>query len=487
MMNRKEKTLRTLIIVGNDLRGDSRVEKIVMASVRAHRDVFVVAKKSMSKGKLPISEVAKLIKIDFDPNYECLDYGNRLGSYVMRCVLRSRLFLYRIKNNFSYKCKRGIYRLKQTLGNLLYDQRFPNCLISTRNRLLKPRRARIEEKKLLTPPQVLGLNALDFNRYISVMHSWYLPAAIRVKPDLIHANDADTLRIGVSVKDYWAARGHNVALVYDAHEYTAGVFRPDPTWLPAMLYQEALYIDKADYVITVSEAISELLQADFGLTHRPAVILNAPSAQTNETAMPFPKLRVSLGLDSATPLFTYVGVSSPARGIHTVVEALVHYPEAHFALVTRSTSYVNACAQDAIRNGVEDRFHIVPYVPHQWVSNYISDSTAGINPAIHHPNHELSCSTKYYEYVHARLPIVMSDLQVMAQTTREHKIGEVFEAENAVDCARAMKLVGENPQVYSKNITAELINLWSWEEQEKVLNSTYAKAISRSKQLQVPA
>ena len=488
-MKPKSKKLRVLIVVGNDLRGDSRVEKIIMASVRSNHETFVIAKKSAVKGRLPISKLAKVKGITFDADSAYSDYGNGLRRRLNMFRNKLRYFLARKKNILIYRFKRTIYLLKRFIGKSLYSRYFPNFLEGLRDRFLKPRRERIESNKLIAPPPgpAQVKKARDFNRYLSVMHSSYLPAAIRIKPNLIHANDADTLRIGVSVKEYWAERGHNVALVYDAHEYTAGVYRPDPTWLPAMLEQEERYIAKADHVITVSDAISELLQSDFELTHRPAVVLNAPSKQTSVLAMPFPRLRESLGIGQSTPLFTYVGVAAQARGIHTVVEALIHYPDAHFALVTRSSPYVKSCVQDAIRYGVEDRFHVVPYVPHQWVSDYISDSTAGINPAVHHPNHELSCSTKYYEYIHARLPIVMSDLKVMAQTTREHNIGEVFEAENAVDCARVMQLVGDNPLVYSKNITENLIEIWSWEEQEKVLNSTYAKAISRSNGLKVPA
>jgi glycosyltransferase involved in cell wall biosynthesis len=317
----------------------------------------------------------------------------------------------------------------------------------------------------------------DFAEYLQRMYTWFVKPAIKIKPDLIHANDADTLRIAIAVKDFWEARNHRVAVVYDAHEYTAGVHRPNPTWIPAMLEQEFSNISKVDGVVTVSEKIASMLVDDFKLDVMPTVVLNAPSLGIAQGDIPFPTLRQELELGPIVPIFTYVGVSAPARGIHTVIEALVHNSESHFALITKSNNYVFDCMQTARDLGVAERVHVLPYVPHQWVSAYISDSTAGINPAVHHPNHELSCSTKYYEYMHGRLPIVMSDLIVMAETTREKKVGEVFIAEDAIDCARAMKLVADYRQTYVDNITDELINYWSWENQEARLNSLYEKLL----------
>jgi glycosyltransferase involved in cell wall biosynthesis len=315
----------------------------------------------------------------------------------------------------------------------------------------------------------------DFAEYLDRMFSWFIKPAIKIKPDLIHANDADTLRIAMAVKDYWKEREHHVAVVYDAHEYTAGVHRPNPSWKPAMLDQESKYISRVDAVVTVSETIAAMLMDEFNLAVMPSVVLNAPSRGVVHDDLPFPTLRQSLALSPEVPLFTYVGVSAPARGIHTVIEALVNTPNSHFALVTKSNNYVVDCLQAARDLGVSDRIHLLPYVPHQWVSAYIADSTAGMNPAVHHPNHEFSCFTKFYEYLHAHLPIVTSDVKTMAHETITRNIGTVFVAENSIDCARAMDDLFREVESYRLAITEELISEWSWEVQAQKLSELYAK------------
>jgi glycogen(starch) synthase len=503
---------RILVIVGNDLTGDSRVQKIIRASLDDGNDTWVLARKPQKTGIPEGLEKANFLRVSFNAQSPHLDFGYELKQQAFRFyqpvrqlikharrtlkIAKSKVikFFRSMRIQIIYRKRRTVYHLKRAIGKLLYSPLVPKQLHNLRSKLLGPRRARIEIKRAEIAEE--RTNAFfesienrmakdiiypDFGDYLERMYSWFIKPAIKSKPDLIHANDADTLRIAIAVKDYWKEKDHHVAVVYDAHEYTAGVHRPNPSWKPVMIEQECKYILRSDAVVTVSETIALMLMEEFELPTLPSVVLNAPSREVLHDDLPFPTLRQSLELAPEVPIFTYVGVTAPARGIHTVIEALVHSPESHFALITNSNNYVVDCLQIARDLGVSDRVHLKPYVPHQWVSAYISDSTAGINPAVHHPNHELSCSTKYYEYIHARLPIVMSDLKVMAQVTREKMIGEVFVAEDSLDCARAMNLIVKSIPKYTANITDELVHEWSWEKQAETLSSLYGSLMGKQR------
>ncbi len=485
------KAPRILVIVGNDLVGDSRVQKIIRASIDAGKDTWVLSRKPKIDQAPEGLESAHFLRIPFDPSSHELHIGYGVNHDFIRLyqqiISAIRSFLRFLWTQLVYRLRRSKYHLKRGLARLVYSPIVPRPLHGLRAKLLLPRREKIEEERAAMTElrrahsfenRATTIVYPNFADYLQRMYSWFVNPAIKSKPDLIHANDADTLRIAIAVKDYWAAKNHRVAVVYDSHEYTAGVHRPNPTWMPAMLEQEATYLPRVDAVMTVSEEIASMLKEEFSLPVMPAVVVNAPSKEIDHGQIPFPTLRESLALENHVPLFTYVGVAAPARGIHTVVEALPHLPHAHFALVTRSNTYVQDCLQTAADLGVADRVHLLPYVPHQWVSAYIADSTAGINPAVHHPNHELSCSTKYYEYIHAQLPIVMSDLRVMARVTRETNVGEVFVAEDAVDCARAMELVASSRDTYTSNITDDLVTNWSWEKQAQILEELYDRLLA---------
>ena len=66
-------------------------------------------------------------------------------------------------------------------------------------------------------------------------------------------------------------------------------------------------------------------------------------------------------------------------------------------------------------------------------------------PIQHWPNHEIALITKFFEYSHARLPLVVSDVRTMAETVRETGQGEVFEAEDVADFVRAVTRGARRP------------------------------------------
>ena len=106
---------------------------------------------------------------------------------------------------------------------------------------------------------------------------------------------------------------------------------------------------------------------------------------------------------------------------------------------------------------------------------YIESATIGLVPILHHPNHELSLITKYFEYLHACLPILTSDVREMAETTRRLGVGEVFVAgdpASLADAARRMlaDLDGYR-KVYAGSEDPRGASLW--EEQAAKLDGLY--------------
>ena len=483
--------LRVLILVGNDLVGDSRVQKIIQASIGSGNKTFVVARISSPKQDPPGLELAKIIRIPLYPNSPNLhpgySYLDRITRFLQRNWINPKAKIIAFRYRIKYANRRNKMRVKRVIFKVVNSDSVLVPMKSYRYKLVTANRERRETRLRQIESGQVAVNIetylsrevvfQDFGKYLEKMHSWFVYPAIGVKPDLIHANDADTLSIAIAVKDHWKLRGHNVSVVYDSHEFTSGVYRPNPTWLPAMESLEERYIRQVDAVATVSDAISTLLQDKFKLPTLPTVILNAPSKEVDAVQLPFPSLRASLKLDSSIPLFVYVGVSAQMRGVHTVIEALKFYPDANLAVVTKLNNYVRSCVEMATDLGVEDRLHILQYVPAHLVSTYISDATAGISPCLHHPNHELSCFTKFYEYLHAGLPIVTSDVQVMKETTLEYGVGTVFVAEDARDCAAQMEKLASGITNFKGAISQSLLDDWSWETQAEKLDALYKSVL----------
>ncbi|NUR83746.1 MAG: glycosyltransferase family 4 protein, partial [Nonomuraea sp.] len=307
----------------------------------------------------------------------------------------------------------------------------------------------------------------------------------KLRPDLIHANDFRMLGVGARAVMRARARGRDVKLVWDAHEYLPGIkpWVPHPRWLPAQCAHEREYSRHADAVVTVSESLGDLLVERHGLAERPTVVLNAPDVAARVEGE-VPDLRERCGIGPDTPLVVYSGAAAPQRGLDVMVEALPELADSHLALIVLKpgSRYVRGLVARAKELGVNGRLHVLPYVPHDQVVPFLAGADVGVIPIHHWPNHEIALITKFFEYSHARLPVVVSDVRTMAETVRETGQGEVFEAEDLAGYVRAVREVLDAPERYRKVYDdPELLRGWTWDAQADVLDGVYRGLIGKGK------
>ncbi|HEX6873956.1 MAG TPA: glycosyltransferase family 4 protein [Micromonosporaceae bacterium] len=312
----------------------------------------------------------------------------------------------------------------------------------------------------------------------------YGPVVDELGPDLIHANDFRMLGVGARAVIRARAAGRDVRLVWDAHEFLPGLkpWRDHARWLPAHRAHEREYAPYADAVVTVSEALAELLQREHNLPQLPAVVLNAPALDHAPTADdgPVPELREQCGVSADTPLLVYSGAAAPQRGMGVMVEALPLLPDVHVAFVVNRPDghYLRQLRERAAKLGVADRLHVLGYVPHWQVMTFLSGADAGVIPIQHYPNHEIALITKFFEYSHARLPIIVSDVRTMAGTVRETGQGEVFRADDVTDYVRAVRSVLADPGRYRAAYDQPgLLANWTWQAQARVLDQVYQRLL----------
>jgi glycosyltransferase involved in cell wall biosynthesis len=168
------------------------------------------------------------------------------------------------------------------------------------------------------------------------------------------------------------------------------------------------------------------------------------------------------------------------RGIATMVEGLPELPDVHVAVVRGAdTEFTRALEKQAEELGVADRLHMVGYVAPHLVPQYLASADIGVIPILHTPNHEVALITKYYEYMHAKLPIVVSDVQAMADFTRDLGNGEVFTAGEAHEYAQAVAKVLADRPAYASRYTDDLLAANSWEGQAEALSGVYARLLGQ--------
>jgi glycosyltransferase involved in cell wall biosynthesis len=297
-----------------------------------------------------------------------------------------------------------------------------------------------------------------------------------VKPDVIHAHGVETLGPAVEAKRISAQAGRAVSVVYDALDHVEGVDRPDPSWRLAMLVEEEAHIGQVDGVVTVSEPLAALLAERYGLEELPAVVKNAPGRWRQQPREHAPSdVRADCGLPGDAALLVYSGAVAPARGLATLVASLTALPDVHLALqVLERHHFVRALEDQATALGLAERLHVLPYVASEAVSDYVSSASAGVIPLLHTPCHEVALCNKYLEFMHARLPVVVSDAKLQADLTRRIGNCEVFRAGDVATCVDAVAAVLAAPDDYRKAYEAPgLLEEHSWEAQAPALLRLY--------------
>lgn len=311
----------------------------------------------------------------------------------------------------------------------------------------------------------------------------YGPAIDKLKPDIIHANDFKMLAVGARAVLRARATGRDVKLVWDVHEFLPGIrpWNSHPRWHVAQMALEREFAGFPDAVVTVSDELADLLVEEHGLAKRPVVVANSPQVAADldpELPRDWPSVRRACGLSSTQPLLVYSGAISPSRGLLTAVEALPRLPGAHLALVIAPEKHRHEHVLELLARAreldVADRVHLLPYVPVEQIVPFLSAADVGLIPILHYPNHEISLITKFYEYSHARLPIVVSDVKAMSAMVRQTGQGEVFVAEDVASFANAVRAVLADPDRYRGAYdTPGLLDGWTWDSSAQRLDAVY--------------
>jgi glycogen synthase len=502
---------RLVVLVDNGVHGDSRVQKTARSAAEAGWQVTLLGKSPDSQEHtwrlgeaevrlIPVSSALAKRRHEFRraPLRRPLAYRpGPLAAYRQQHVRAWRAELYQRNAALQVAARTGRSRPRVLAGRarLVVPRLAAKILgrwVSLRarhTRALKLRRTELDSRldRSITRFWQRAMGDRSWRRLDP--HLWdfelaYGPVVDALRPDVIHANDFRMLGVGARAKERARAKGRSIRLLWDAHEFLPGIrpWEPNPRWHPAQMAHEREYAHHADAVTTVSETLADLLMERHGLTERPAVVLNAPGAaeSADDARDEVPDLRKLCGIDSDTPLVVYSGVAAPQRGLDLMIEGLPELEGAHTALVVGKpgSGYVKALLNRAAELGVADRLHVLPYVPHHQVTSFLSVADVGVIPIQHWPNHEIALVTKFFEYSHARLPIVVSDVKTMAETTRSTGQGEVFEADNVADYVRAVRTVLDDTKPYRAAYDAPgLLRQWTWEAQAERLDQIYTRLL----------
>lgn len=308
----------------------------------------------------------------------------------------------------------------------------------------------------------------------AVTASFYLQGIAlvrRTSPALVHANDYNTMWIGLAAKLLCGSR-----LIYDSHELW-----PDrngrPEWRPWLVACEALFVRLADATITTSPGYAEAIAARYRIAP-PVVVRNIPVPDRAADGKPADGPSGSSIAPSA-PLAVYLGGLMPGRGLEQAIEALTLVPELRLRLIGPGRDSYRYELQRRIETaGVIDRAEVCPAVPAGGVLAAIRGATMGlmlIQPACR--SYELTLPNKLFEYAAAGLPILGSDLPVIGPLVRDEGLGEVVPADDIALIARGLRRLADPDLNASRRARVRAFaERVTWERERAILEHIYQRA-----------
>lgn len=481
-MNDKRQSKHVVMLVANDVYSDSRVQKVALAASDAGYRVTVIGRAKKGGRSVEPIGAGRIIRVPV--SFSRLQEAQRdvqRPSRAMAAALRMEAS--------AIAC---IKPMQARVGGI---DRGSDRTGGARRSLRRSERLVLKGLvKLMQVPVVVGRGAarladrcdgggppdgwLESQKHRAVLADYeqaYLAEVGQMDFDLVHAHDATTIACASNAVAFASRSGVRPALVYDAHEYARGLSNLPASIRDVNVAVEQANIGAADAVVTVSPVLADRLQRDHSLPQTPALVLNAPLAAAFDPDSRL-SVRESAGLAEDVPLAVYAGVIKPLRGVATVVRALPLVPDLHVAIVvsTPGSAAVKELLAEAHQGGCAERVHVLPYVQQDQVINYLRTADVGLYPLLRSGNTELAWPTKIFEYLHAGLPMVVSDMPSMSELVMQQGWGEVFAAGDPEGFAAAVRRVLARPCAYETALRDRSArDRFAWEQQARTLVSTY--------------
>lgn len=275
-------------------------------------------------------------------------------------------------------------------------------------------------------------------------------------PDVVHANDFNTLALGADLADRADA-----ALVYDSHELwqrRERHGRPEPVrrWRQARL--EDRLMARADAVLTVSEGIARRLSAR-GAPHVSVVRNTFPARGVPEGQIDRPR-----GL-------VYAGRIGDGRDLETVIGAASRHSLDTVIVGQSDASYVRG-------------LHVGPTVrltaealSHDEIDRLYRENGIGlVTLAETCDNHRLALPNKLFHALRAGVPVIVSNLPEMAAFVAEHRVGVSYSSGDPDSLARAVAEVCEQYPVLRAHVEQAIRDgRFTWERDAAQLTEVYER------------
>lgn len=291
------------------------------------------------------------------------------------------------------------------------------------------------------------------------------------KSDLLVSNDLDTLPA-----NYLIHLIKRVPVVYDTHEFYTGtpelVNRPFVQGIWESI--EKRIFPRLNDIITVNKSIAGLYHEKYGKTLH--VVRNIPRRLTETGSFS----RKELGLPENQKIILLQGAGiNIQRGAEEAIEA-VKYCENTVLLIIGGGDVIGLLKEKAAHPDYESKVMFLPKMPYAELMRHTRVADIGLTlDKDTNINYRFSLPNKLFDYIHAGIPVLASDLPEIAAIVRGYDIGMITGSHDPEHIARKIKeMLGDEERLarWKTNLAKAAEELW-WEKEELILKDVYRKYV----------
>ncbi len=293
---------------------------------------------------------------------------------------------------------------------------------------------------------------------------------ISKKSEFLLANDLDTLLANAWIKRFKKDK----ILVYDAHEYFTEVpeIQNRPVVKKIWKWIEKQSLPLVDHFYTVNDSIAALYQKQTNKEVK--VVRNISDPQKIKLSYS----KKELGLPDSKKIIIMQGAGiNIDRGAEEALQAIKLVPNAVLAFVGDG-DVIPQLKKKAETEGLNNQVLFFPKQPYDKLMNYTLHADVGL--AIDKPtnlNYQLALPNKLFDYIHANIPIIASNLIEVKNIVKTYEIGLIIDSHSPEEIARQIKkIIQDEKLAKSLKINCEkAANALNWQNETHVLKSIYGQ------------
>jgi glycosyltransferase involved in cell wall biosynthesis len=280
---------------------------------------------------------------------------------------------------------------------------------------------------------------------------------LRTRPSAIWAADLDTMAAAALAT--WLT---GAVLLYDAHEYFTETPELQGRPLTRKIWETlaSRTIPRANYALTVSESLAEILQARYQrpfLTIRNVPLLKTVNQESVKKAFP--------------PIILYQGVLNAGRGIETAILAMHQLPDLELWVAGEGDLSETLRAQ-VRQEKLESRVRFLGKLEPEALAQLTPCAFVGINLLDgNSKSYYYSLANKTFDYVQAGVPSIHLNFPEYRRLNAQWECFVLLPELSAQALAGAIRHLLEDPVNYQRlcRNCAEAAKEWNWEKEKKAL------------------